>query len=71
LPVRIGRNTAGTEAARELGRRSAEARRQKHEAVTRVVEASRKAQGLPPTVTDTEVLERVAALLENGGSDAT
>jgi hypothetical protein len=67
VSVQIGQNTAGTEAARELGRRSAAVRRKKTEAVRRLVEASRAAQGLPPTVTDIEVLERVAALLENGG----
>jgi hypothetical protein len=34
-------------------------------AVARLVEASRKAQGLPPTVTDNEVLARVAAILRD------
>jgi hypothetical protein len=56
-------------AAVALGRRSGEARREKRDAVARVVEASRRAQGLPPTVTDLEVLEHVAALIENGGAD--
>jgi hypothetical protein len=54
----------------EMGRAAVEARRQRKAAVTRVVEASRAAQGLPPTVTDIEVLERIAALFENGGGDA-
>jgi hypothetical protein len=53
----------------EMGRAAVEARRQRKAAVARVVEASRKAQSLPPTVTDVEVLERVAALLEGGAGD--
>ncbi len=53
----------------ELGTRGAASRRARKAAVTRLVEASRKAQGLPPTVGDVEVLERVAALIEAGGDD--
>jgi nitrogen-specific signal transduction histidine kinase len=49
-----------------LGRASGEARRRRRDAVARLVEASRKAQGLPPTVSDVEVLERVAAIVEAG-----
>jgi hypothetical protein len=51
-----------------LGRASGEARRAKRDAVARVVQASRKAQDLPSTVTDLEVLERVASLIEDGGN---
>jgi hypothetical protein len=50
----------------ELGRKSGAARRRQREAVRRLVAASRAAQGLPPTVTDVEVLERVADVLEAG-----
>jgi hypothetical protein len=55
--------------AQRLGRASGEARRAKRDAVARVVQASRRAQDLPPTVSDLEVLERVAALIEGDGSD--
>jgi hypothetical protein len=55
--------------AQRLGRASGEARRAKRDAVARVVEASRRAQGLPPTVTALEVLERLAALIEGSGDD--
>jgi hypothetical protein len=51
----------------ELSTRAVEARRQRRDAVARVVEASRKAQGLPPTVSDVEVLERIASQIEGGG----
>jgi hypothetical protein len=53
----------------ELGRRGAESRRERKAAVERIVETTRAAQGLPPTITDIEVLERVAALI-NEGDDA-
>jgi hypothetical protein len=54
----------------ELGQRAVEARRARKAAVTRIVTETRRAQGLPPTVTDLEVLEHVATLIENGGDDA-
>jgi hypothetical protein len=53
----------------EMGRAAVEARRARKAAVARLVQASRKAQGLPPTASDVEVLDRIAALLE-GGPDA-
>jgi hypothetical protein len=56
-------------AAVALGRRSGEARRERRDVVARVVEASRRAQGLDRHVTDIEVLERVAAFLEAAGED--
>jgi hypothetical protein len=55
----------------ELGTRGAESRRATKAAVQRIVETTRAAQGLPPTVTDVEVLERVAALIEAGQSPET
>jgi hypothetical protein len=48
----------------ELGQRAVESRRATKAAVRRIVETTRAAQGLPPTVTDLEVLERVAALID-------
>jgi hypothetical protein len=56
--------------AATLGRRSGESRRQRSELTRRIVAASRTAQGLDETVTDLEVLEHIAALLEQGGDDA-
>lgn len=50
----------------ELGRASGAARRRRSEAVRRLVYVTREAQGLPPTVTDIEVLERVAELIAGG-----
>jgi hypothetical protein len=52
-----------------LGRRSGESRRQRSEAITRIVRAARQAQGLPPTVEDNAVLELVAAHLERAVPD--
>ena len=43
-----------------------ESRRRRGDAARRIVAASRAAHGLPPTVTDVEVLKRVADLLEVG-----
>jgi hypothetical protein len=48
----------------ELSQRAVEARRARKAAVERVVAAARKAQGLPATLEDVEVLDRVAALLD-------
>ena len=67
--VRIGQNHAGTAAARELGRRSGAARRRKNDAVRHLVAKTRAAQGLPPTITDVEVLDRIAALIKPGVPD--
>jgi hypothetical protein len=58
-----------SDTASALGHRSGEVRRLRAAAVKRIVTATREAQGLPPTVSDVEVLDRVAALLEGGGSD--
>jgi hypothetical protein len=52
----------------ELGQLAVEARRACKAAVTRIVTETRRAQGLDETVTDIEVLERVAALLEEKAS---
>jgi hypothetical protein len=54
----------------ELGQRAVEARRERKAVIGRIVKATRAAQGLPPTVTDAEVLDRVAELIE-GGDDGT
>jgi hypothetical protein len=51
----------------EMGHNGAASRRARKAAVERIVRETRKAQGLPRTVTDLEVLERVAALI--GGTD--
>jgi hypothetical protein len=50
----------------ELGQRAVEARRARKAAISRLVEATRRAQDLPPTIKDVEVLDRVAALIESG-----
>jgi hypothetical protein len=55
----------------ELGTRAVEARRARKAAVERLVETTRAAQGLPDTVSDIEVLERVAGLIEGGDDGAT
>lgn len=55
---------ASHNAAVELGRRSGEVRRQRRALVERIVAATRRAQGLPPTVEDNAVLDLVAAHLE-------
>jgi hypothetical protein len=52
----------------ELGQRAVEARRARKAAVERLVRETRKAQGLPPTIEDTVVLERLADLM--GGGEA-
>jgi hypothetical protein len=49
-----------------LGRASGEARRARRDVIARIVEASRKAQGFPATVTDLEVLAHVAEIFERG-----
>lgn len=53
-----------SEAGSALGRRSGEARRERAAAVRRLVAATRKAQGLPATVSDADVLDHLAALIE-------
>ncbi len=53
---------------REIGERAGESHRRRAAAVHTIVKATRAAQGLPEHVTDIEVLERVAALLETGGA---
>jgi hypothetical protein len=68
--LRVESSTEPHTAGAALGRASGEARRQRRDVVRRIVTQTRRQQGLPPTVTDLEVLERVAALLENGGNDA-
>lgn len=52
----------------ELGHASGIARRRRADAVRRIVTATRAAQGLPSTITDVEVLERVADLFAAGGA---
>ena len=52
----------------ELGQRAVAARRARKDVVARIVEQTRAAQGLPARVSDVEVLERVATLIEGGGS---
>lgn len=51
---------------RELGRASGAARRRRALAVRRLVCAAREAQDLPATISDVEVLERVADLIAAG-----
>jgi hypothetical protein len=53
----------------EMGHRGAESRRQQKAAVRCIVTKTRRAQGLDDTVTDIEVLERLAAVLEAGDDD--
>lgn len=38
--------------------------------IRELVEASRAAQGLPPTIVDSLTLDQIAALIEEGGDDA-
>jgi hypothetical protein len=51
----------------EMGRAAVEARRRRKAAVEQLVRTTRASQGLDETVTDIEVLERVATLIEAGG----
>jgi hypothetical protein len=55
----------------ELGRRAVESRRARKAAVERVVTAARRAHGLPATIGDTAVLNRVAASIEAGRARAS
>jgi hypothetical protein len=48
----------------ELGQRAGEFHRRRKAAVKRIVTETRRAQGLPESVHDIEVIERVAAFLE-------
>jgi hypothetical protein len=54
----------------ELGTRAVQARRRRKRVVEDIVTATRKAQALPGTVADIEVLERVAALIEEASHGA-
>lgn len=63
----------GSPTAVEMGRRSGVTRRRREAAIKRIVAESRARQGLPPTVKDVAVLERLADLLaqhEEVGPDA-
>jgi hypothetical protein len=65
----VATTTVISERRAEAGRRSGESRRQRSQAIARIVAATRAAQGLPPHVEDNAVLELVAAHLEQAVPD--
>lgn len=62
MPAMSLARTAGA----ALGKRSAEVRRERAAIVKRLVAETRRRQGLPSTITDNAVLERLAEAIERG-----